>query len=198
MGNDIFHKNIPLLEKLINHKRGLSCKLSDPVKQQLYEIYQKTEDLWCRNLEKIDTEIKYVLIGEAPPWTFCSSVSYFYEQPTGPLISTVRKAFKDEMPKNRAETYDILARNGFLLVDSLPYSMPYTSRQRNSVPYRELVKACSGWWINKLKKSGKTFSKDLKIALGYYWNGLQLINALGGETEIKNNRLKTLKSAELN
>lgn len=164
-------------------KEVVGCDLSDCIKCQLREIFNQTEKVWEDNLKLYhsDSEIKFLLICEAPPWTFCSTARYFYLQPQGPLFSTICKAFYGGIPKNRNKIYDCLRRDGFLLIDSLPFAFPYTSNQRRSQAYQNMVKAFIPWWVGKLNSSGLKFSKDLKIAFGYYWNGKQVIKALGGK-----------------
>ena len=196
---DVFYESIPLLEAVINQKRVISCKLSKPVIQQLYEVYQQTEYAWHKNLKRFnsDSEINYLLVCEAPPWTFCSTTTYFYLQPQGPLFSAVRKAFFGDQSQDRVKTYDMLAEKGFMLVDSLPYALSYTANQRKSTAYLNLVKANAPLWINKLNSSKLNFSPDLKIALGYFWNGLRLIEVFGGDFIFNKQQLQTVKQATI-
>ena len=79
---------------------------------------------------------------------------------------------------------------GFLLIDSLPYSIKYKTKHRKSLEYLNLIKASMPWWLGKLNHSGLTFSKDLNIALGYYWNGKQVINACSGIITVCGNKFK--------
>jgi len=152
---------------------------------QLRHIFDKTENAWVKNLKNYKSEIKYLLICEAPPWSM-TNPKYFYLQPQGQLFDTVWKTFFNSQKRNTP--YKCLAKVGFLLIDSLPFSINYKTKHRKSDDYFKLIKACLPWWINKLNNSGLTFSKDMEIALGYYWNGKQVINASGGNLTIYDNK----------
>ncbi len=180
-----FDINLGLLERVIRGRRSIWGKLSDHIVDHLYLLYSKTEEAWHNNIKRFDPEdkINYLLIGEAPPWGFSTRPFYFYLQPVGLFFNSVFNAFQcTKNSKDRAKAYEYLAKKGFLLIDSLPYAFPYTTEQRKSQAYRELIAASVPWWQDKLNKSGLTFSTSLKVAFAYRTNGLIL-------TEVLNNKL---------
>lgn len=158
---------------------------------QLRYIFSHTEEAWYANLKRFKGDIKYLLICEAPPWSL-TYPKYFYLQPKGQLFNTIWKVFFNGQPQKTP--YDCLAKEGFLLIDSLPYSMIYKTKHRKSSEYLGLIKACMPWWLGKLDNSGLTFSKELKIAFGYYWNGKRIIEGCGGNIPICKNKYSVNES----
>ncbi len=154
---DALRKNFLLTEKYWNYNLGCF------VRKQNYPIRRFTKEI----------VIKYLLICEAPP----SSGNYFYKSTNIGLFKTVWKTFfLNDVCKNPEDAYWCLLDRGFLLIDTLPYSMIYTSRDRHKIEYADLVKTCLPYWLNKLDRY-VSFSPDLKIAFGFKLNGLSVIKA---------------------
>ena len=173
--------NLSLLKDKL-HEDENDDKIIESTLCQLRYIFSQTEEAWHENLKHLKEEIKYLLICEAPPWS-STNPRYFYLHPGGQLFDTVWKVFF--YGQQKITPYQCLAKEGFLLIDSLPYSMSYNTTYRKSDNYLNLLKAYMPWWLGKLNNSRLTFSKDLKIAFGYYWNGKQLIHACGGSITIR-------------
>lgn len=164
---DVFDQHLQLLWDLF------PTQINKQKKRELRNIFENTENSWNANKNRFsDKEIKYLLICEAPP----DSGNYFYNNFDKPLFSTVWKTFFN-LPKckNSKDAYQCLADIGFLLIDTLPYSMNYGNHRFNPQYYR-LINSCLSWWLGKL--IGLNLSKDLKIAFGYNQNALNVMIAL--------------------
>jgi hypothetical protein len=146
---------------------------------RINEIYAVCEAAWEANLDRLrNTEVKYLLIGEAPPWSKNSPINYFYTTLKGPWCNRIWKAFFNEArPDGVNKALRLLAEKQFLLIDSLPFSMKYTTKHRKNPFYFEFIKSCKAF-INKKLNNGKIqWAKEVKVALAFYKNGEALINA---------------------
>ncbi len=121
-----------------NRKDSIADKLA-----RLDYIFKIAEGEWLENLGRLKgNRVKYLLLAEAPPWTEAGEVSYFYNTFSGKWVATIWHTF---FPLERL-TPDVdlglrkLAHQGFVLVDTLPFSMKYSSSRRNSPIYRDLVR----------------------------------------------------------
>ena len=105
-GKSFFDENLKLLKDLFKSQEKMEKPIINCVLRQLRNIFNKTEKAWNKNLECFnnDNKVKYLLICEAPPWTFSSIATYFYLQQKGPLFSTVRKAFFGNPQEDRQNT----------------------------------------------------------------------------------------------
>lgn len=126
-------------------KRLPSRGISEFPWERLDHIFIESEHKWEANLKRFGSKrVKYLLIGEAPPWSPSGEVRYFYNTFSPPLNARVWKTFhRSPIPEHKEAALDGLADVGFLLVDSLPFAIKYTSRMRNSPSYKELVKRCA-------------------------------------------------------
>ncbi len=167
---DLFNENLEELEKLFPNQ------VSAQKWKELRKIFDDTENYWNTNIKRFrGKKIKYLLICEAPP----STGKYFYIGANTPLFKLVWKTFySNPASPNQNDAYKCLADLGFLLVDTLLFTMNYT-RLRKKPAYDALIKSCLPWWINKLN-SNFTFAPDLKIAFGFKLNAQSLIKATGG------------------
>ncbi|HYW95309.1 MAG TPA: hypothetical protein VE870_06970 [Bacteroidales bacterium] len=181
-----FTMHLDLLNKVIAPSRHENNPLSIAIIDQLKMIYAHSERAWLRNLEQIKGEVKYLLIGESPPWSFHENATCFYSDPDSTIVDTVRKAFFRTRLEKGHELYKCLGEKGFLYIDTLPYAFPFTPEQRKSKAYGELVKSCLPRWLTKLNQSHLRLAGDLKIAFSYYWNGIQIIGASLGTLQIGN------------
>lgn len=188
---DIFSKNLFLLKELFPNQ-------IDATKEgELRKIFHDTESSWSKNLTRFKVkEIKYLLICEAPP----ESGKYFYNNFERPLFTTVWKTFFDS-PKcvNSEDAYKCLANEGFLLIDTLPYSMDYSQNRkiRKSEVYKKLIKECLPWWLEKLNNNFNFAPVgNLKIAFGFKLNAETIINETNGKISLKTKILKGSKLKE--
>jgi hypothetical protein len=64
--------------------------------QRLDKIFRVAEKRWEQNIQRLTgKKVKYLLIGEAPPWTETGEVRYFYSTCDGAWVNRVWKAFFD-------------------------------------------------------------------------------------------------------
>lgn len=168
----LFNKNFKELKILFPNK------LNSQTRSELKRLYNKTETDWKVNIGRYSNkkEIKYLLICEAPSKTG----AYFYSNTKTSLFTKVWNTFFiNPVCSNQNNAYQCLANEGFLLIDSLPFAMKYTSSQRKKDAYSNLVKNCLPWWLNKLNNNF-TFANDLKIAFGFKLNAMCIINTTNG------------------
>jgi hypothetical protein len=87
-----FPKAIEKIAELFNYERtAMEKKL-----ERLNAIYRVTEQKYNENIErlkKIDTQTRYVLFGEAAPWTPAGDVNYFYHNAAGSWCGRIWNAF---------------------------------------------------------------------------------------------------------
>lgn len=170
MDCSIINTNLEILGKLFP-KKVFDLKEI----QRLEANYTKNHGLWEGNLNANfnGTQVKYLLICEAPP----ESGDYFYSnEEVAPLLRSVYRVFYHSVPRNiQANLLSNLAEKGFLLIDTLPYAMNYSNHRFNP-EYYNLIDACLKWWLNNLKEIN--FSEDLKIAFGFNQNALNVMIAL--------------------
>jgi len=151
----------------------------------IMERFSSAEDKWELNrkrynksqgkTEGISTScIKYLLICEAPP----VSGEYFYKNPTGNLFTSVWRTFFSDRPicSNPDDAYQCLADIGFLLVDSLPFPVKYSTKDRKALAYQKMINDYLSVWVMKLD-SNFTFCDDLKIAFGFKLNAHAILKA---------------------
>jgi len=167
--------------------------------QRLDDIFDTAGRAWTRNLANLgDRRVKYLLFAEAPPWSDPGlPVSYFYESLSGAWVKRVLKACLQELPTVKEDVLRRLADKGFPLIDSLPFAMRYTTAHRKRYEYLNLVATCKGYLEEKLKNGSITWSNDVKVGLGFKWNGLRLIEAFGDGLRIRNNNPIPLTESQI-
>jgi hypothetical protein len=155
-------------------------------------IHQHTETYWQTYVNKIprQTGVKYLLLAEAPPWSANGRPQYVLDPVTPPsvLIKAISRAFFN-MPVNPAgmqTTLDMLAENGFLIIDTLPFAMPY-SNMRIHAAYTALVAACCQTYLQeKIMHPSLVWSDEVKIAFAFKVNGQKVIESLINNITIGN------------
>ncbi|WP_312751932.1 hypothetical protein [Epilithonimonas hominis] len=179
----VFDDNLFLLEKIFGKEEVLQ-KL-----ERLKFIYKNTEESWFKNLEHFqDSEVKYILICEAPPYSESEIPVYFYNEINRKFNTTIWNTFFDSAkPALENEYYKKLAEKGFLLIDNLPYSMNF-EKHRKKQAYKSLMKGCLEWILNKLNNKNLKFSEDLKIVFGFKINGETFIDITNGKLELCKSR----------
>ncbi|MFZ6006477.1 MAG: hypothetical protein ACOYU2_02335 [Nitrospirota bacterium] len=164
---------------------------------RLNEIFQTCEEAWESNLKNFhNSEVKYLLIGEAPPWTEeGKDIRYFYKTFDGNWVRRVWYAFPPSQPpkNNIDECLKQLAKEHFLLIDSLPFAMDYTTK-RNNRKYFDLVKSCSDYLLSKLQNPKINWSENVKVALAFKLNGKALIEAFPCGISLPTGQVLNLKN----
>lgn len=185
-----FPEQLNLLRELFkNRKIPVDDNLA-----RLNEIHEVCEGCWERNLERLDgREVKYLLIAEAPPWTPVGrDISYFYKtfdgrfnsgRPTGWITSIWKIITKNSpMLNSLDDVFNELAKQGFLLVDTLPFAETYTTNDRKSSSYTKLVKSCLSYLLEKLDQV--RLSSPFFPALAFEYNSKALISAAKGQIRL--------------
>lgn len=143
---------------------------------RLNEIYELAEAKWEENLQRLSgTKVKYLLIGEAPPWTEAGKgIRYFYSTCDGAWVNRIWKAFFDNQKPNDPEhALAEFARKDLLLVDSLPFAVNYSRRRGKR--YQQLVKSCSPFLLQKLSDRRIDWADEVRVALAFKINGRAVI-----------------------
>lgn len=181
------------LEQIFPEQYKILSELFDPAEiesnhDRLNEIYLACDKAWKKNLIRLQNiEVKYLLIGEAAPWTIKDEIRYFYttfdrgkdkrgnNKPINWIRGLWNVFYADSPPEDVDTCLNMLAKKQFLLVDSLPFAMQYTSKIRNTKSYTKLVSSCSEYFLSKINKI--RLSQDVKIAIAFKLNGKSLIEA---------------------
>lgn len=155
---------------------------------RMNEIYVQCETAWIKNLDRLDnTDVKYLLVAEAPPWSENDPTSYFYSTFKGPVCNSVWKAFFNEaVPNDVNEALTRLGKKGFLLLDSLPFSMKYETSHRKKGLYVDLIKCCKAYIDEQLNNQKIGWAKEVRLALAFCKNGEAIINAFPGGIDLPN------------
>ena len=183
---DRFPKAVQALEKLFPRDIGA-------YRSRLDEIFQVTEQAWDRNLSRLKNKtIQYLLIAEAAPWTEPGRhPRYFYERLDG--LGCILSAF--DAPTHDAEAaLSFLADRGFLLVDTLPFAMPYSEKKARGRPaYLPLIKASQDYFLGKLHDRSLQWSDHVRAALAFEVHGSKTIEAYSGGIDLPSGRVPISK-----
>src|SRR5271165_4857890 len=104
----------------------------DAAVPRLREIYDYTEAKWQAYADQIpEGVVRYLLIAEAPPWSDDGTPQFLLDPASRirSLMSALRKVFSRASLRSSAETLKALASHGFLLLDSIPFAMNYSSKR---------------------------------------------------------------------
>ncbi len=155
------------------------------------DIFKITERKWNENLDRFgNTEVQYLLLAEAPPWTECGEVKYFYNTFDGKWTNSVWKCFfpdkkrPEEGPSDINKGLQRLAHKGFLLIDTLPFAMNYSNVRGKSL-YPELIRCCKGFLTEKISNEQINWAADVKLAFAFKLNGRYTIKSFHGRLPIK-------------
>jgi hypothetical protein len=174
----VFNDNLNLLEKLFPQE------FSDRLIEKKLKIFNATELEWEENTKRFtNKKIRYLLICEAPP----NNGDYFYSNFEKSLFNKVWQTFFQAQKCNNAEdAYQQIADIGFLLIDTIPYSMDYSKgRKRYTAEYKQLVKNCLDWWQVKLKVNF-ILNKETIIAYGFKINSNVIYEVTSGKLTFSN------------
>jgi hypothetical protein len=111
--------------------------------RRLNDIFKVCEMAWERNIARLQNRIvRYLLIAEAAPWTDEGiNPRYFYETLDGAWVGRVLRAFFKARPGSIEQCLQALANEGFLLADTLPFAMKYSTALRKTTGYLRLLSA---------------------------------------------------------
>ena len=166
--------------------KGLnSSYLQDKKLERLMYIYNFSKNKFDENLKRLNSiKVKYIILGEAPPWTDIDKPRYFYSDIKSILHKTFWSTFfSTPIPKDMSIAYKKLAEEQFLLIDSIPYSLKYNSRIRKKEIYKDFIFEYLTLEISKINKVLE-FDKNLKIAFAFKLNGLAIIDSFNGKIVI--------------
>lgn len=136
---------------------------------RLNSIYTVTEQKWEENIQRLianNTKIKYVVIGEASPYSASGEVSYFYNKCESSWCKRITSAFFHYNPDPLTE----LVRNQFLLVDSMPFAMKYSTNDRKKIEFEKLLKYSFSYFENKIKDPRLQWADDIKVAFAVQYH----------------------------
>jgi len=156
---------------------------------RLNDIHKHTENIWNNYVGKIPNgKINYLLIAESPPWSLDGPPQYVLDphSRSRTLLSALHKTFiqDNEGIIKPEETINSLANNGFLIADSIPFSMNYL-RKRTSKRYEDLVSLTTkSYLLEKLWSEKLNYSPRLTIAFSVKNNALAILKALGNKLHI--------------
>lgn len=170
-----------------------SCKLFDESivlskLHRLNEIYHVTEEKWEENVQRLlagNVKIKYLLIGEAAPWSdYGKHVTYFYNGDFNGLGDAILPGFSI-YTLDAESVYQQLANKQFILMDSMPFSFSYTSKREKSA-YKQMIKECLGYLRNKLFDPRLHWESDVKVGFGYKLNARAVMEVMENKLLLPN------------
>lgn len=180
---NVFDKNIFLLEEIF------AKSFNDTELDLLRDVFLTTERDWKRQtIERGLKKIKFLLICEAPPFSENKPYKYFYTESNSSFHTRIWKIFfpNTNKPNNSDAVYQLLCENGFLLIDSIPFAMTYSSKHRKKTAYNKLINNSLHWWKTKLNDNFE-FDNSTKIAFGFKLNAQSIIKESNNILNIKNN-----------
>lgn len=188
---ELFAANLPLLKKLFG---------TEAIEQQqdlIKSLLEETEFCWNKNLDRLNGRIvERILIGEAP----CSGdgvSEYFYKMIFNSYHLKIWKGLYPETPlPDQVKAYEMLADKGFLLVDSIPFSLKYAGK-RDKKDYSLLLKNGVNWMVQKLSDKRINYTDDVKVAFSYKANGLKVMEALDGKLPLKKGQSVVLSPSQI-
>ncbi|SKA67890.1 hypothetical protein [Desulfobaculum bizertense] len=153
---------------------------------ELEQIFTATEQHWQNYLTRLNrlspAGVQYLLLTEAPPSQDMSTVRspefprYVFNAASknNRLLGNLCRMFVWEPPKSGKEKLDLVASHGVLVMDALPFALPY--KTRNNAAYRKLVAKCFELYLApRVENAETTWSNTLKIGIGYKSLGEALI-----------------------
>ncbi len=191
-----FHEEIELLKLLFNSS---ARDMVTPKLERLNEIFLIGEKSWEKNLERLRTkEVRYIVFSESAPWIKSGPIRHFYHTFDGDLGRKVWKAFFGSSKLGDIELgLQRLADRGFLMVDSLPFAMKYTTQIRKNPMYGELIKKWSPFLLGKLNDPRIRWAKDVKVAFAFRLNGKKIMEAFPDGIRLPKNRLLPLDDCKI-
>jgi hypothetical protein len=157
---------------------------------RLNQIHEYTEDKWWLYLSLLrNKRVRYLLIAEAPPWS-ATGVPQYVLDPTSrsrTLMQALRRAFLPPSVCKQLDAGEALAefaRQGLLIVDSIPFSMAY-SKKRSSSEYDRLVQLTAQSYLQKkLRAASLSWSPGMRVAFSVKRNAFSVIEGLGHQLKL--------------
>jgi hypothetical protein len=145
------------------------------------EIHEYTESKWNEYADQLrDRVVRYLLIGEAPPWS-PEGIPQFLLDPKSrvrTLMQAFRKVFPTYEVQSCGDCLKTFAAHGFLLVDSIPFAMDYSTK-RSSGRYDDLVRLTATSYLQqKIKSSALAWAPDIRIAFFVKRNARSILKAV--------------------
>lgn len=151
---------------------------------RLREIHDYTEAKWQAYADQIPGGVvRYLLIAEAPPWSDDGAPQFLLDPASRvrSFMGALRRVFPRASLGSSAETLKVLARHGFLLLDSIPFAMNYSSK-RSSPRYDDLIRLTAKTYLQaKIDASPLTWSPDFRVAFAVKRNAYAVISASDGQ-----------------
>jgi hypothetical protein len=150
---------------------------------RLKHIYEYTEARWYDYIAQLPGGIvRYLLIAEAPPWSETDPPTFALDPNAHRISSLLGKLCRtfDCRGMSPADSLHALAQRGFLLIDSIPFAMEYSSGQkRRNAHYDRLVQLSATTYLHpKIQASGLRWSPDLRIAFSLGLNALSILKTV--------------------
>ena len=167
---------------------------------RLNYIFEIAEGKWFENLQRLKGDrVKYLLLAEAPPWTEDREVSYFYNTFRSQWVARIWHAFfpLERLTPNIDLGLKKLANQGFLLVDTLPFSMKYSSLKRKTPIYRQLIRECLPFLFSRIENPEIEWASEVRVALAFKLNGLAIIDALPKGLMLPNKQIIKLTADQI-
>ncbi len=151
----------------------------------LIQNHLVNQEFWrIQTLEIGLKRIKYLLICEAPPFSHVP-FKYFYNGHASSLLTRVWKSFfpNTPIPRDLNKAYLALSSQGFLLVDSLPFALPYKTDIRKKSAYLSLISQYLADWTKAINDNF-IVEENLQIAFGFKINALKIIESVNYKLKI--------------
>jgi hypothetical protein len=161
----------------------------NPAIRRLKEIYYHTEAKWSEYAALIpEGVVRYVLIGEAPPWSREGRPQFWLDSASDVRLDVLSYVFCQTRRRSHDDALKMAAERGFLLLDSIPFAMKYSSSKRSSRGYQELVRLTARSYLQaKIDTSPLTWSPSLRVAFSLKLNACAIISACGGKLSFGGN-----------
>ena len=144
-------------------------------------LWVKGRARWQEYADQLDLRpVRYLLIAEAPPWSSQGTPQYLLdpESRVRTLMGALRTAFPGAHAGSSRDSLKTLAAKGFLLLDSSPFAMNYSSK-RSSKKYDGLIGLTTTTYLQaKINSSDLTWSPDIRIAFSVKRNALSILKAI--------------------
>jgi hypothetical protein len=185
-------QNLPLLKSIygeaaINQQEDSICNL-----------FAQTETSWLANAKRLQGHpVKYILITEAP-CTKGSVSQYFYNNIESPFHKKIWKGvFPNEaIPADMEKAYTMLAEKGFLLIDSIPFSLKFSGK-RDKKAYTDLMVNGLTFLQQKLNHPQLNIHPNAVVAFAFKVNAQKLIEAAQGSITLKNGQTLALSQENI-
>jgi hypothetical protein len=166
------------------------------VLSRLDEIHDYTEERWQRYLAMLrDGLVHYLLIAEAAPWSPAGMPQYVLDPASRSrtLMRALRGAFLSPSVSRQLDAGQALAefaRQGLLVVDSIPFPMKYSSQKRQSPKYNGLVRLTArSYLLKKLCDTKLSWSPNLSVAFSVKRNAEAVMKGLDHQLKLGDVRL---------